>query len=83
MRTAFFYRYITHRARIRGEQLNYSQQEIEEFFISGIRNIAGVELNDEGFPLYDDTPPEYNGVPAKYFLNNYIFWELIHEGPIN
>jgi len=83
MKTTFFYRYITHRARIRKEELNYTQSEIEEFFNSGIRNIAGVELNNEGFPLYDDAPPEYHGVPAKHFLNNYIYWELIHKGPIN
>ena len=83
MRTAFLYQYLVHRARIKREQLNYSPREIENYFLAGIRNIAGVELNDEGFPLYDNAPPEYNGGTGNHFLNNFIYWELIHTGPID
>lgn len=75
--------YLKERSRTKKELLVYTLDFIEKQFLAGIRNIAGVELNDEGFPLYDDAPPEYNGVTAKHFLNNYIYWELIHIEPIN
>ena len=43
-----------------------------EFFESGfnssIRNFFGVQVNNIGFPIWDDQEPE------KGFLNNFISW---------
>lgn len=83
MKTQFLFAYLIERSRIKGETLNYTQESLEAFFQSGIRKLAGVTVNDEGFPLFDDEPPIYDGEPGKHFLNNYIYWELIHVRHIN
>jgi len=75
--------YLEDRSRTQKEELIISLKFIEKQFLAGIREFLGVTVNDFGFPLFDDHPPIINGEPAKYFLNNFIFWELIHKGPIN
>ena len=75
--------YLEERSRTKRELLVYTLDFIEEQFLAGIREFAGVTVNDFGFPLFDDHPPIINGVTAKHFLNNYIYWELIHMEPIN
>jgi hypothetical protein len=40
-------------------------------FNSGIRNFFGVQVNNIGFPIWDDQEPE------KGFLNNFISWIFI------
>lgn len=40
-------------------------------FNSGIRNFFGVQVNNIGFPIWDDQEPELG------FLNNFISWIFI------
>jgi hypothetical protein len=74
MITKFLFNYLTERSRIKGVQLVYSREQMEQLFLSGIRTFAGVTVNDFGFPLFDDEPPVYGVEPGKHFLNNYIYW---------
>lgn len=75
--------YLEERSRTKKEELIISLKFIEKQFLAGIREFLGVTVNEFGFPLFDDFPPTINGEPAKHFLNNYIYWEQIHKGPIN
>jgi hypothetical protein len=43
----------------------------ESGFNSGIRNFFGIQVNNIGFPIWDDQEPE------KGFLNNFISWIFI------
>ncbi len=72
-------RYLEHRCQINGVECIISPGEINMFFAAGVRNFAGVEVNDHGFPLFDKNPPLVDGKPAFHFLNNFIFWELIED----
>ncbi len=78
MKTTFLFQYLVHRAKIKGEQINFTQKGIESYFKNGVRTILGVEINEYGFPLYDQQPPIYGDKPGLHFLNNYIYWSLIH-----
>ncbi len=71
--------YLEHRCKVSGMNCIISPGEIRMFFAEGVRNFAGVEVNDYGFPMFDRNPPLIDGEPAFYFLNNYIFWELIED----
>jgi hypothetical protein len=74
---------LKERSRTKREKLVYTLDFIEKQFLAGIRHFAGVTVNRCRVPLYDEEQPVIDEVPAKHYLNNYIYWELIHKGPIN
>lgn len=77
--THVLFGYLTHRYQSRRIEFNGTLEEINQYFAVGIRDFYGVHVNDLGFPMYDLEPPIIDNEPAKYFLNNYIFWSLIVE----
>jgi hypothetical protein len=46
------------------------QNRLVKDFESGIRNLQGVQVNNNGFPIWDDQEPE------KGFLNDFISWNI-------
>jgi len=77
--THVLFGYLTHRYETRRIEFNSTLEEINTYFAAGIRDFNGVHVNDFGFPMFDLKPPIINNEPANYFLNNYLFWELIVE----
>lgn len=65
------YDYMMLRADQEGVEFGLDIEFFESGFNSGIRNFFGVEVNNIGFPIWDDQEPE------KGFLNNFISWIFI------
>jgi hypothetical protein len=63
--------YLMKRADYEGVDFKLDINFFESGFNSGIRNFFGVQVNNIGFPIWDDQEPE------KGFLNNFISWTFI------
>ncbi len=63
--------YLMKRADYEGVYFKLDIDFFESGFNSGIRNFFGVQVNNIGFPIWDDQEPE------KGFLNNFISWTFI------
>lgn len=63
--------YLMMRANYEGVDFKLDIDFFESAFNSGIRNFFGVQVNNIGFPIWDDQEPE------KGFLNNFISWVFI------
>ena len=63
--------YLTIRADYEDVDFNLDIEFFESGFNSSIRNFFGVQVNNVGFPIWDDQEPE------KGFLNNFISWIFI------
>ena len=66
--------YLAIRAEEEGVEFGLTQSYLDEVFIAGARNIFGVELNNIGFPLWD------NQERSKGALNNFICWFFLAHG---
>jgi hypothetical protein len=60
------YDYMKLRAHQEGVVFELDIEFFESGFKKGIRNFFGVQLNNIGFPIWDDQEPE------KGYLNNFI-----------
>ena len=63
--------YLMMRAAYEGVDFKLDIDFFESGFNSGIRNFFGVQVNNIGFPIWDDQESE------KGFLNNFISWIFI------
>ena len=63
--------YLMMRSDYEGVDFKLDIDFFESSFNSGIRNFFGVQVNNIGFPIWDDQEPE------KGFLNNFISWIFI------
>lgn len=66
--------YLAIRAKEEGVEFDLTQSYLDKVFIEGARNIFGVELNNIGFPLWD------NQERSKGALNNFICWFFMAYG---
>jgi hypothetical protein len=60
--------YLVARAEILDQKIDLSESEIKNLFSIGFRNFSGVEVNELGFPCWDDQEPKSH----KGLLNSFI-----------
>jgi len=60
--------YLVARAEILDKRNDLSESEIKNLFSNGFRNFSGVEVNELGFPCWDDQEP----FTHKGLLNSFI-----------
>ncbi len=60
--------YLVARAEILDQKIDLPELEIEKLFSFGFRNFSGVEVNELGFPCWDDQEPKSH----KGLLNSFI-----------
>ena len=63
--------YLMMRSDYEGVDFKLDIDFFESGFNSGIRNFFGVQVNNIGFPIWDEQEPEMG------FLNNFISWIFI------
>ena len=63
--------YLMMRANYEGVDFKLDIEFFESGFNSGIRNFFRVQVNNIGFPIWDEQEPEMG------FLNNFISWIFI------
>ena len=65
--------YLALRAQEEGVEFRLTEMYLAELFVKGTRNFFGIEVNNLGFPLWDDQER------SKGALNNFICWFLMQD----